>query len=151
MKKIILLTLLGTLFIFNSYSQTDVDSEIKDFLLEKTKARPEVVSMYAYELLSNKEWDKDAKFGVYRIGTFSSHGWPYLLFIDDGKKYFSDKSIFNLRGSINFLLLCFDNSKYKYTDSEQLAYIKDLISLYNSFYEQYSGMIEERKEPNLSN
>lgn len=151
MKKIVILTLLGTLFTLNLHSQTEVDFEIKDFLLNKTKARSEVVSMYAYELLSNKEWDNDAKFGVYRIGTFSSHGWPYLLFIDDGKKYFSDNSIFNLRGSVNFLLSCFDKSKYKYTDSEQLAYIKDLMDLYNSFYEQYSDMIEERKEPNLSN
>ena len=147
MKKLILLTFLGTLFTLNMHSQTDVDSEIKEFLIQKRKARPEVVSIYAYELLSNKEWDKDAKFGVYRIGTFSSHGWPYLLFIDDGKKYFSEESVFDIGGNINFLLSCFEKSKHKYTDSEQLAYIKYLMDLYNSFYEQFSDMIEKIDYP----
>ena len=44
---------------------------------------------------------------------------------------------------MNFLFSCFEKSKHKYTDSEQLAYIKVLLNLSDLFYKQYDNMIEK--------
>jgi len=142
MKKVIIVILLGSIFIPNLYSQVEVDSEIKDFLVKSEQLEDDSrVSMYAYELLSNEEWNKNVKYGIYRIGIFSSHAWPYLLFIDDGKKYFVEDCIFNISRNINSLFTFFENSKHKYTDSEKLAYIKKLLERYNFLYSQYSDNI----------
>ena len=91
MKKIILLTLFGTLFTLNLHCQTDVDSEIRDFILstERKEHFPQL-SIYAYEVVSNEEWNIKAYKGIYRIGGFIDHSYTHLLFIDGRKKYFID-------------------------------------------------------------
>lgn len=128
MKKIILLTLFGTLFTLNLHCQTDVDSEIRDFIIttEKSEKFPQL-SIYAYEVVSNEEWNIKAYKGIYRIGGFIDHSYTHLLFIDGRKKYFIDTYKTTDIDVLKQILSLFEKSEYKYTDREKLLYIEDVL------------------------
>lgn len=128
MKKLILLTFLGTLFTLNIHSQTDVDSEIRDFILstERKEHFPQL-SIYAYEVVSNEEWNIKSYKGIYRIGGFIDHSYTHLLFIDGRKKYFINTYKTTDIDVLKQILSLFEKSEYKYTDREKLLYIEDIL------------------------
>lgn len=128
MKKLILLTFLGTLFTLNIHSQTDVDSEIRDFILsaERSEHFPQL-SIYAYEVVSNEEWNIKSYKGIYRIGGFIDHSYTHFLFIDGGKKYFINTYEKTDIDVLKQVLSLFEKSEHKYTDREKLLYIKDIL------------------------
>ena len=128
MKKLFLLTLLGTLFTLNLHSQTKVDSEIKDFLYSAEKISTDLqLSVYAYEVSSNEEWNKQVRKGIYRIEAFTDHSYTHLLLVDGDKKIFIDTYKESDVDVLKQVLTYFDESEYEYTDKEKLLYIEDIL------------------------
>ena len=125
----LLLVLFSNIFVLNANSQTQVDSEIKAFIFSAERIRTDSrVSMYAYEVYSNEEWNLKAIKGIYRIGAFIDHSYTHLLFIDGNKKHF----INTYKGDIAALqqiLSLFEECDYKYSDKEKLLYIQDILNI----------------------
>lgn len=129
--KCVLSLMVLLLLITKVSSQThDYDKLVKEYLINKGEIKDDdKSSVYAFELLRSTKTE-DNNCGIYRIGTFSDHGFIYLFLIDKDKNqhFFLDfKDIFEtLDAIINFL----DNSSCSFTDTKKLDYIRKVIEIY---------------------
>ena len=107
----------------------DYDGLVKEYLINKGEIKEDKESsIYVYELL-NSNMIKDNNCGIYKIGTFSDHGFAYLFLIDKNK----DQHIFldfeDLSETINAVLEFLDNSSCIFTDTQKLSYLRNIIEI----------------------
>ena len=128
MIRLLLTLLFSNILVLNVISQTKVDSEIKNFLYSAEKISTDLqLSVYAYEVSSNEEWNKQVRKGIYRIEAFTDHSYTHLLLVDGDKKIFIDTYKESDVDVLKQVLTYFDESEYEYTDKEKLLYIEDIL------------------------
>lgn len=88
-------------------------------------------SVYAVNLLTLEGFTASDKCGLYRIGAMASHASVYLMWLDDGQKYFIDCKR-DLSETLRKVFDLWEKSKCEISDSDRLFYIKWIISTFDN-------------------
>ena len=124
--------LLFQILLFDVMAQTITTSnmDIKNFLIEAGElSEKNKTSVYAFELLENKNYDKNNDCGLYRIGVFSDHSFTHLLLLDNKEKHFIDCRS-ELSKILRTIFSLWEKSKCPIEDSRKISYIKKVIEIY---------------------
>ena len=124
------------------------DKDIIQYLIQKDVCYDEshgLGTAFAVDLLTLKGLTANDKYGLYKIGTFNSHSFSHLMWLENGKKYFIDCQ-YNLSETIKKVFVLWEKSKYKIPDSDKILYIEQIIGTYDA-----NRPSPDELEPNVIN
>ena len=132
----------------NLFAQSIIteDESITQYLKQKDVCYDEkygLGTVFAVNLSTFDGLTINDKYGLYKIGTFSSHSSSHLMWLENGKKYFID-CIRNLSETLQKVLALLKESKCRIPDSEKLLYIERIISIFDD-----NQLNQDELEPNV--
>lgn len=113
------------------WGQNPLD-DIKKYLVKQGVIEKENInrtSIYALELLDNKEFNGTERYGIYRIGIYADHSLSHLLLLNNGDKIFLD-CFKDLSSTLNMVFAYFEDIDNQFTDSKKLLYIRKIVDVY---------------------
>lgn len=129
-KKIIIFIVLMLSTGGSLYSQDFVNKDIKQYLVSVGEMQEgSRVSYYAFELIKSDTLNDSDSCGIYRIGVHASHSFTHLLLMDKQKKIFLDCQT-DLCKTLSVVLDYFEVSRCRFTDSEKLSYIREVVDVF---------------------
>lgn len=115
----------------NLLAQTSF-KDIKKYLVEQGAIEKDFIdrtSVYAFELLSNNEFEGNEQYGIFKIGIYADHSLTYLLLLNDGINMFLD-CYADLSQTLNNVFIYFEHVGNRLTDAQKLLYIHKIVDVY---------------------
>lgn len=109
----------------NLFAQEFENQEIRTFLISIGEMEEgDRCSYYAYELLKSDTLKSSDVCGIYRIGTYASDTYTYLLLLYKQDKIFLDCHT-DLYQTLKSVFSFFEKNSGCFTDAQKLSYIKN--------------------------